>query len=282
MNYVNLNGELISNDRPLFGAQNRAFRYGDGLFETIRVINGKPLFLEDHLRRLYDGMRMLKMEIPEILHIYHLENQIERLLQRSRITQGGKLRLAIFRNDGGLYTPTTNTISFLIEAESMENEFVLNPHGIDIGLYGDHLKAVNSISALKSSNSLLYVLAGEYAQSQKLGEVILLNEWKNLCEGVSTNLFLVINNKLVTPTLQQGCIPGIMRRRMLELAAALNIEVVESNISPEALMMANEVFFTNSIVGVKWAMAYGDKRYFASTSRKLCVALNEWTHDITK
>lgn len=282
MNYINLNGELIASDRPVFGSKNRAFRYGDGLFETIRIINGKPLFLEDHLQRLYAGMRMLRMEIPEVLHIYHLEGQIDRLLKRSRVDLGGKIRLAVFREDGGLYTPESNRVHFLIECEALSNEFSINPHGIDIGLYGDNLKAVNQLSTLKSSNSLLYVLAGEYAKSQKLGEAILLNEFKNLCEGVSSNVFLVVKNKLVTPALQQGCIPGIMRSRMLELAVALGMEVVETNVSPEALMHADEVFFTNAIQGVKWAIAYGDKRYFASSSRKLIVALNQWVQEITK
>ncbi len=115
MNYVNFNGELIASDRLLFGVKNRAFRYGDGLFETIRIINGKPLFLEDHLDRLYNGMRLLKMDIPESLHIYHLESQIQKLISRCRIHQGGKLRLAVFRVDGGLYTPNSNNVSFLLE-----------------------------------------------------------------------------------------------------------------------------------------------------------------------
>lgn len=273
--FIHINGHIIEESKAVFHVNNRAFRYGDGVFESIRLINGKAQFLKDHLDRLYKGMRLLNLQIPEQLHIYHIEESIKALSKQNNLNEGARIRLTVFRNGGGLYTPNENTVSWVFEMSEMSSVYALNAHGFDIDIYGEHLKSINEFARLKSANALFYVMAANYKKEKKLGEVILLNEFKNLIEGSSSNLFFIREGNLITPSLDQGCLPGVMRKNVLDVARGMGIKVIETAVSPDALSHASEVFFTNAIQGIQWAMSYGSKRYFSSTSRKIVSALNE-------
>lgn len=268
------NQQLIPADQPLLTASNRAFRYGDGLFETIKVINGKPQFLAHHLQRLFKGMDLLGMEMHDALHLHVIENSILELLAENQIKKGGRIRLSVFRKDGGLYAPHSNEVNILIEALEGANQYEFNEKGKSLGVYQRFYKPINALASVKSASAVFYVLAAQAANASTFDDLILLNQQKHLCETTASNLFLVINKKIVTPALDQGILPGIMREQVLSVAHRNGFETREMTLTLSDLDLADEVFTTNSIAGIQWIKAYNKKRYFNTVSKKLCGWLN--------
>jgi branched-chain amino acid aminotransferase len=272
--YISLNGKLLQFDSPVFTAENRSFRYGDSLFETVKCVNGIPLFLESHLQRLYAGMEVLEYEWNDQLLKTVLNEEIKRLLIRNRLKEGARLRITVFRNDGGFYTPETNHVSILLETTPDINNYVLNKDGISLGVFEEIFKPIHTFNSLKSANGLLFVKAGLAKTKKQVDDLIILNSKGLVCETISSNIFMIIHNRLVTPPLSEGCLPGTMRQNILALAPSLGLEVLETPVGINALEQAEEVFISNSINGVKWVMGYESKRYFHKVSAKIIEALN--------
>jgi branched-chain amino acid aminotransferase len=273
MRNINYNGNLIDESQPLFDINNRGFRYGDALFETIRISDGKPCFFQSHFDRLSGGMQLLEMRLN--LSAEQLLDEVNKLIASNNITQGARLRITVVRNAGGYYTPETNLSSFVIEAVPLDNNrYGLNENGLTIDLYEKHRKTINELSALKSTNCLTYILAGQYKEAKGYDDVVLLNELGSIAECVSSNLFVGYNGVLYTPSLNQGIVPGVMRQQIIELCREIGIEVQECPLSPQVLHRADEVFLTNAISGLKWVGAYRSKRYFNKVSKMLTEKLN--------
>jgi len=256
---------------------NRAFRYGDGLFETIRIYNGTPLFAEYHHKRLIDGLNLLKIESEEKDNLTLFKNNLNKIIISNRIREGGRIRYSISRNSGGYYKPLSTSGISIVEANNIEDNFYkLNDQGVQIEIYEDILKPINILSPFKNAFSLIHVLAGIHNSGINY-ESILLNEQKNICEGVSSNIFILKNNILYTPSLNQGCVNGIMRFILINyLSKKLNIEVVETKIKSDFFNNADEIFFTNVIQGIKWVLGFGKKRYYNTFSKLLTQNLNEF------
>ncbi|MFT5876705.1 MAG: branched-chain amino acid aminotransferase [Salibacteraceae bacterium] len=272
--YISLNGKLHPFDTPILTIANRGFRYGDALFETIKCVNGIPLFLEAHLQRLYAGLEALEYNWNDQLLKTLINEEIQRLLIRNRHKEGARVRVTVFRNNGGYYSPTTNDISILLESESSPNGYTLNKDGSTIGIYDELFKPIHAFNALKSANALLFVKAGIAKTKVGLDDLIILNSKGLICETISSNIFMVIHNRLITPPLSEGCLPGIMRQNILALAPTLGVEVLETPVGVNAFEQAEEVFTSNSISGVNWVRGYGKKRYFHKVSEKIINELN--------
>ncbi|PKR80112.1 4-amino-4-deoxychorismate lyase [Brumimicrobium salinarum] len=274
--YVNNNGELLENNEPSIRAGNRAHLYGDGLFESIRVISGKPINLEVHILRLKEGMAALKMRIPNFFTVSFFEKQIETLLSHSGIKNGGRIRLSVDRSRGGTYTPATNEVSFLIEAHPLENnQFLLNNKGLEVDLFTEIKKENNKLANFKTKNGLIYILGAIEAQEKDLDDLLILNNKGGIIESTNSNLFVVSNGVLYTPSLDEGCLGGTMRMTIINMALENNIKVYESAITPQNLLIADEVFLSNAINGVKWVGGYRTKRYMNTISMKFIHLLNE-------
>lgn len=276
--FINNNGVIVSADEPVVKASNRSFRYGDALFETIRITNYNPQFLKEHLARLYSGMKVLKMEMNPLFSETFFEHAILELAQKNSITSDGRVRLTVYRNEGGFYAPATNSVSYLIEATPMEDVgYVLNTKGYTIDLFNDFKKQQNSLSSIKSANSLVYVLAGIAKHNLQLDECIILNDKSHIIETISSNIFAVKNGVLYTPPVSDGCVDGVMRKKIIEIAEANKIAVYEISVMQNVLLGADELFLTNSFNGIRWVVAYKQKRYFNNTSKKLIEKLNQLT-----
>ncbi len=292
----NFNGCLISNEVPIFGADNRSFRYGDGLFETIRVFEYKIPFLDLHKQRLLAGMQALKMNIPPDWEIGFIDKEVNKLLNYYRIThqeieskqennltnkQGNfRLRFAVFRKSGGLYTPTNNDVDFCIEATILlENAFLLNNSGLLLSIFDEIPISASKISKFKTSNSLPYIMAAIYRQEQKTDDCFMLNLEGRICESVSANIFGVTSdNKLITPPINEGCIEGIMRKIVLQTAQNLEIICKENPISINDLLEFKEVFITNAIQGIRWVSCCKPlQKYYTekNMSLRLIAAISE-------
>lgn len=274
--FINHNGNYFTFDQPLVMPNNRAFRYGDGLFETIRIARSHPQFLKEHLQRLYKGMSVFKMKANPLFNESFFEQAILELAQKNGITTDGRVRLTIYRNEGGYYAPENNEVSYLLEASSLDEiDFSLNTKGFTVDLFTEYKKPMSSLSSLKSANSAIYVLAGIHKNQNALDECVLMNDNGNVTEAISHNIFAVKNGVLYTPPVTDGCIDGIMREKIILIAQQNRIAVYENSIMQNVLLGADEFFLTNVITGIRWVVAYKQKRYFNSTSKKLVEKLNE-------
>lgn len=273
---INFNGDLVSNDASLL-TQNRAFLYGDAVFETVKIVNSKILFLEDHYFRLMSSMRIVRMEIPMNFTMEFLEEQMLLLAKTNAMEQSSRARITVYRNDGGYYLPLNNSVSFLIQVERLENKsYSIAENDYVVDLYTDFFVAKQLLSSIKTTNKLLNITASIYASENGLDNCLLLNDSKNVIEALQGNLFMLKGNTLVTPPVSEGCLNGVMRKQILNLARTLkNLEVVESVISPFDLQKADELFITNVIKGIQPITKYRKKEFTIEFSKQILQKLNE-------
>jgi branched-chain amino acid aminotransferase len=275
--YLCHNGTFVNADKPILHHSNRGLRYGDAVFESIRTIANQPLFFDAHFNRLSSAMKLLKFEPPAGFTIDYLLSLTNKLLTRNRIFKGGRLRLTVFRDSRGNYAPTSNNVSFIIESVPIEDEFfTLNKHGKHLGIYPEDKISVNRFSNFKHANSLTYVMAGLFAREHQYDECFLLNENGHLCEAISSNFFVYKKNALFTPSLKEGCVDGIMRQQVINVAKKNNIPVFDNLplLQPD-IVDADELFTTNAIKGIQWILSYRDKRYYHTMATKLTGFLNQ-------
>ena len=271
---INLNGDSILQENVL--TQNRAFLYGDAVFETVKIVKGKILFLEDHYFRLMASMRILRMEIPMDFTMEFFEDQVLSTASNNGFEQSARARITVYRNDGGYYLPTTNTISYLIHTSPLENQFfVFENKECEVDLYKDFHISKQLISSLKTTNKVIHVTASIYADENGYNNCIMLNDSKNVVEVLQGNLFMLQGNKLITPPISEGCINGIMRKQVLALAKKIEgLEVIEDVISPFELQKADELFYTNVIKGIQSITKYRKKEYTNEIAKELVEQLN--------
>jgi branched-chain amino acid aminotransferase len=275
MRYVNNNGTLLPADAPTILPGNRAHLYGDGVFESIRIINGRPLNLENHILRLLAGARAIHMRPSASYTTDFFEAKILELCAQSGINEGGRCRLSLDRISGGAYLPDANEATYYIEVLPYEvNHFELNARGLELDIYQEMKLQKNLLSNFKTKMGLPYVMAALYAKSKGLDDVFLTDYRGQILESSSCNFFIISNGVLYTPSLEEGCLAGTMRMQVINLALANGIKVYESSILPQHLLAADEIFLTNAIRGINWVGGYRTKRYQNNISRKLVVLLN--------
>lgn len=273
--YILHNDQFIAADEPIFAAKNRGFRYGDGLFESMRMSGGKLKFAELHADRLQAGMNALKMDGGILFDDYFLKQKTAELTKKNKLRDNVRFRLSVYRDADGLYTPDSNKSGYVLEASAMDEPgYELNKKGLIISVYDEITKPVNKLSNYKTSNSLLYVMAGLYKKQHRLDEALILNQNGFLCESISSNVFIVYDKQIYTPALSEGCIGGVMRNVVMQMAKTNSIPIVEAQINPEVLNEAEEVFLTNATTGIRWVMGYGRKRYFNEVTKNLSNLLN--------
>ncbi len=278
-NYVNNNGVLIPSESFSIKAGNRGHLYGDGFFESIRVINGRIINFENHFKRMKETFKVLKMNPPSNFTLDFIHEEITKLVRQNNITGGGKVRLSIDRKPGGTYLPRTNDVDYFIEAYPLpNNNFTLNDAGQRIDLYNDIKKNITFLSNYKIKNGLIYVMAKLFAKDKQLDDVLIQNDKLGIIESSSANLFIISNGVLYTPGLDSGCLGGTMRMQVINLALANNIKVYECVITPQNLLTADELFLTNAISGIIWISNYRTKEYRNETAKKINQLLNrKWT-----
>jgi len=273
---INFNGNIVAQDENIL-TQNRAFLYGDGVFETLKIVNNRILFLEDHYFRLMASMRVVRMEIPMNFTMEFFEEEVLKLVQENEISASARARITVFRNDGGLYLPKTNEVSYLIHATALENtSYTLNTAEYEVDLYKDFYVTKQLLSSIKTTNKMINVTGSIFAHENGLANCLLVNDAKNVVEGLHGNLFMLIGKKLITPPISEGCLNGIMRKQILALAKKVEgIEVLEEIISPFDLQKADELFLTNVITGIQPITKYRKKEFTSDLAHLLVQKLNE-------
>jgi branched-chain amino acid aminotransferase len=275
MTYVNNNGKILENSGPTIYSGNRAFLYGDGVFESVRIINSAPINLENHVKRMLEGALKIKMRPPSFFDVNFFEQKIVELIEKSEITGGGRCRISLDRSIGGTFLPESNEVEFFIEVYSLDvNKFELNSKGLEVDLYMDLKKPKTVLSNFKIKNGIINVMASISAKEKGLDDYLISNNSGSILESTSSNLFVVSNGVLYTPGLEEGCLAGTMRMQVINLAIENGIKVYECNILPQNLLVADEIFLTNAIQGIIWVSGYRTKRYFNNVSRKFIDLLN--------
>jgi branched-chain amino acid aminotransferase len=272
---VNNNGYLIE-DTSIIETGNRAFLFGDGIFETLRIRESSILFLEDHYFRLMAAMRIVRMEIPENFTLEYLQEQLLKTVKANHCTESARVRITVYRNQGGYYLPKTNAVGFLIQVAPLpSSDYLFSSATYEVDLYKDFHISKHLLSTLKTTNKMLYITGSIFAAENGLQNCLLLNEDKNVVEALQGNIFMLIDNILVTPPISDGCLNGIMRKKILEIARSMDsLEVSEKSISPFDLQKADELFITNVIQGIQPITKYRKKEFSTSLSEKLFERLN--------
>jgi aminodeoxychorismate lyase len=248
--FDNVNGFLIEKGEKIFNTGNRSFKYGDGIFETMKVVDNKVMFWEEHLKRIEHGMKTLKID-HEIFDSAKWSQEIEKVILKNYY-KFAKLRLTIYRESPGLYTPMANNMGFIIEGVRYDRkDYTYNSDGIALGVYDEIHKHINVLSNCKTTSALVYVMASIYKKEQQLGDVVVLNSNGLVCETSNANIFYVKDKRVITPDLNQGCVAGVFRQQVINYCQSKEITIKEQEVSLSDLEEADEIFVTNVIGGIQ-------------------------------
>jgi aminodeoxychorismate lyase len=243
---VFINGDFIEEEEATVSAFDRGFLYGDGVFETLRIYNSKPFLFDRHIGRLSHGLGSLfigdKYSFSEYLE-YTRE-----LIKRNNVTNG-VLRIQATRGPGkrgysttGNYDPTV--LISLHEAPNVDpNNVQPVKLATSIQILSDH----DPFSTLKTTNKLANIVALREAEKAGMDDALLTNHNGNITEASGSNVFWVKGNALFTPPVSSGCLSGITRGMILELAITMNLPTTQQNITPVVLSDTESVFLTNSV-----------------------------------
>jgi branched-chain amino acid aminotransferase len=273
---INFNGTIQDSNLQL-STSNRSFLYGDGVFETFKIVNNKILFFEDHYFRLMASMRIVRMDIPMSFTMEYIEEKVIELIKAKNIQDSARVRLTVYRNDGGFYMPTDNTVSFVMVATALESmKYNIQSDRFEVDLYKDFVVTKQLLSSLKTCNKLIEVTASIFAKENQLDSCLLINEEKNVVEATNGNLFMLMGNTVITPPISEGCLNGIMRKQLIGIIKKLpQIALVEAPVSPFDLQKADELFITNVIIGIQPVTKYRKKEFGNLFSKQLLEKLNE-------
>jgi branched-chain amino acid aminotransferase len=265
-----LNGKWVEADQPLIMPDNRAFRYGEGLFETMRMQNGNVPLFDWHWQRMTGDLPYLYFELPVHFTADYLKTQIQKIGQKNKLHQAARIRLTLFKGEGGIWEEPTTSFNWLLQAWPLPHPSpILNVNGLDIGVYEGGKKSCDRLANIKSNNYLLYALAAQYAKKNHWNEAIVLNQYGRICDTTIANLFFIKGNRIFTPALSEGCVNGVMRKYLLEQFERHHIDFEEGAYEVADLLEADELFLTNAIQKIRWVKSFGDKSFSNSQTLKL-------------
>lgn len=270
---INLNGQLINKSETSL-EHNRGFLYGDALFETIKVLDKKVLFAEDHYFRLMASMRILRMEIPANFTLEHLESELLKTVE-ANILVNARVRLTVYRSGKGKYLPETRNVEYLINVENTAPIYSISEQAFEVELYKDFYISKQLLSTLKTTNRLINISAQIFAEENGYDNCFLINEDKNIIEAINGNIFVVKDNVVASPSISDGCINGIMRKKIIEIIKKIpELQFEERSISPFEIQKADEVFITNVIQGIRPITKYRKKEFGRELADRLLIQLN--------
>lgn len=260
-----------------FTQQNRAFLYGDAVFETLKIVNGKILFLEDHYFRLMASMRVVRMEIPMDFTMEFFENEILNVVKNQNVLESARCRITVYRDSDGFYLPKSNEIKYEITAAPLVNKlYVLNSEKYEVELYKDFYVAKHLLNTLKTNNKIINITGSIFANENNFDNCFLLNEDKNVVEALNGNIFLIFGSILKTPPISDGCLKGIIRKQVVEIATNMpEFTFKEESISTFDIQKADEIFITNVISGIVSISKYRKKEFTKQITEKILEKLNQ-------
>lgn len=252
------NSRIIDSSEYLIKTSDRSFCYGDGLFETIVTGHQRINLIDAHLSRLEKGCKVLGLDFPQQLSAIALKKMINQLVEMNGLNGDIRSKLIVWRNKGGLYTPTQSLSSFHLTVKSNSSNLFekIKKTGFSENIH-THF---SPISFAKTTNSLIYVLAGLEKLKKGLDDIILTDANGYLAETHTSNLFWVIKGSVFTPKIDSGCIEGVLRNELISLFTHFNMPIEEVNMPKEALVDAEYIFSTNAS-GIRYLSNVDGKDY---------------------
>ncbi len=268
--FINFNGKILPEDSKIIGANNRGFRYGDGLFETMKLQQGEIRLFDLHMDRLFKGLAILKFDIPTLFTKELILESIIQLSRKNKLEQSGRVRLNVFRGPGGLYDPKNLHPNYLIEVLPLPDHYLhLNENGLVVDIYPDAHKTCDIFSNSKTNNYLPYVMAALHAKQSKLNDCFVLNQHDRICDATIANIFWIKDSVIYTPPLSEGCVAGVMRNFLMNRLLEAGYKTLESILDVEELDNAQEVFLTNASYGIRWIKQFRNTTYSNSLTQRI-------------
>lgn len=253
--------------------QNRAFQYGDGLFETMLLREGEVRFLADHYQRLTEGMAVLGMEVPDGLSIAYLQQTIPQLATQNYLGLNARVKLQVWRSTGGLYTPDSQDAEFLLSVAPLPAASL--PATKKRAIFYEEVRLQPSVvSRFKTCSALPYVLAGLARKRSGADDAILLDGRGHVAECVASNIFWVKEETLYTPSLESGCVEGVMRKQLLKRAASYGLELRQGLFTKSEMLEADSLFCCNA-AGIQFIKQVEDRLFPEPQSEPLLRLLRE-------
>ena len=268
--FLLLDGKKHPTGIPLIDPDNRTFRYGDGCFETMKLVKGNIPLFSFHSQRLQETMEHLQMQWPAHLDIEKLHHQIVQLAQINNHLSNARIRFTFFRDSGGLYDEASATPHWLIQTwKGPELRPLIQVNGLDIGIYPHARKSTDIFSALKTAQFLPYSMAARWARENHFNDAIVLNTYNRIADTTISNLFIVKGDQIFTPPISEGAINGVMRKYLIARMQQDTYTIIEQPLTPEALYAADEILLTNVISGIRWVKQLENHTYSGVLASKL-------------
>jgi len=246
---VFLNGQFVTEGHAVVSINDRGFMYGDGLFETMRVFNGKPFRMAQHLERMVRGADFLKIKLPFTPR--ELQQFAAQLVQKNQMPDS-VLRVTLTRGPGergyslkGADTPTI--VMTLNPAPPLDPN---SPPRWSLITSSFRIPASDPLSSFKTANKLLSIMARAEAEEKGADEALITNTNGEVAETAGANLFWIYHDKICTTPTGRGVLPGLTRAVVLEICQVLALPTNKRVIKPEALRNAEGMFLTQSALGV--------------------------------
>ncbi len=269
MEWICINGKFLEKEKAFIQHDDQSFRYGYGLFETIKLRQGKLQLWPLHVKRLMHGIAILKIVPPSFFTTEKLTDEIINCCRKNKLEDNARVRLSISGGNGGVFDGN-DKMNYLIECYPLtEAGDTLNENGLVTGVFKDAVKAIDKFCNLKSANYLPYMMAAKFAKENKWNDVVVLNNKGNIADTTITNIFFIKDEMVFTPALTEGCIAGVMRENLLRLLQQNNFAVKETAVTINDLLQADEIFLTNAIRGVRWVKEFESKKYQNTLTQKI-------------
>ncbi len=256
-----LNGSFYSDSETVFSASQRIWQFGDGIFESIRVINTKPQLVNLHIQRLLQSASLLGWDLPKDWNADFWVNSIYLYLSQNE-NLSLRLKLCVFREANGAYMPTQSHFSWLIKAAPLtDKNYHFPQNGIRLARFYDLKKPADYLSLIKTTAAIRYVQAAVFAQNQQANDALLYNTMGRPCETSSAALFIIKNNVIYTPPLSEFCLDSVMRKHVISLVDSLQFALIEKPLTDDEVSFADGIFIANAIHGIRWVAEVDTLRF---------------------
>lgn len=260
-------GHLQETESPVIPPDCPGIWYGDGLFETLLIREGVIRLWDFHTERLFQGMRLLGYAVEPGMAAM-LGAQVLALCEAEQCLDAARVRLNVFRGAGKLFDAAESPTHYRIQATAVTRASLeFQEGGIRIGIYPGVVRSFSDLSPLKTQNYLPSVMTARYAAARGWEDALLLSDAGSVSESAIANVFIVKEDMILTPPLSEGCVAGVMRRRLLELLPSAGFRVMEARLTPGDLREAQEIFLTNAVRRIRAVSAFEEKRYPVKVAR---------------
>lgn len=261
--FIHFNGNLTAVEAPELPGATPLWSRSEGIFETMRASNNKILHQQHHFNRLIDGLKALRFVINPDLDMHSLTERVIELCRSNGHEKSARVRLAVYQNEND------DNLNVLIESWELNNDYIFDEEGLIIAVYPHATKQANDLSLYKTTGYFPYRHAADYAREEQLGDCLLMNTYKRICDSSISNIFWIKNQTVHTPPLSEGCIEGAMRKHLLQKMPDAGFTATEERLSIQTLLAADEVFLTNVIRGIRPVKQFQKVSYSNTLTREI-------------